>query len=143
MKVLFITIAMVFVGLTLFGQQNTAVGHWLSASGEGQIEIYNRADKLYGKISWLKQPKDEQGKPKTDLNNPDSKLRHKPLLGLEILKNFSIDGNGEWTGGTIYDPKSGKTYSCKLSLKKNDQLHIRGYVGISLLGKTEIWKRVK
>ncbi|MNR06667.1 hypothetical protein D3C85_1227480 [compost metagenome] len=82
------------------------------------------------------------GKPKLDSKNPDENLKKRALLNLEILKDFDYDGS-KWTDGTIYDPKSGKTYSCNLSLKSTDVLNVRGYVGISLLGRSETFRRVK
>ncbi len=132
-----------FCALTVFGQNKDAVlGKWLSATGEGQIEIYKRADKYFGKLSWIKEPNDEKGKPKLDAKNPNQSLTNKPILGLEILKNFIFE-DGKWTDGNIYDPQTGKTYSCNLTLKENGQLNIRGYIGISLIGRSETWKRVK
>ncbi|MEJ5996371.1 DUF2147 domain-containing protein [Pedobacter sp. Du54] len=134
---------LVFYSVTAFAQNKDAViGKWLSATGEGQIEIYKRADKYFGKLSWIKEPNDEKGKPKVDSKNPNHALQTKPILGLEILKDFVFE-DGRWTDGTIYDPKTGKTYSCNLSIKENGQLNVRGYIGISLIGRSETWKKVK
>lgn len=118
------------------------LGKWLNPSGEGQISIYKKGDLYFGKLVWLKLPNDASGKPKTDINNPEPSLRSRPILNLEILKDFKSDDNHTYEDGTIYDPKSGKTYSCKMTLNGN-QLKIRGYVGISLLGRTEVFTRVK
>ena len=129
--------------LTIFAQKKDDIlGKWINPSGEGQIEIYKKGDKFYGKLAWIKEPNDESGKPKTDVKNPNASLRTKPLLGLEILKDFVFEDE-KWTDGTIYDPKTGKTYSCNITLKENGQLNIRGYIGISLIGRSESWKRVK
>ena len=137
--ILFLTLCTV----TAFAQNKDAVvGKWLSATSEGQIEIYKRGDKYFGKLSWIKEPNDEKGKPKVDAKNPNPSLKTKPILGLEILKDFIFE-DGKWTDGTIYDPQTGKTYSCNLTLKENGQLNIRGYIGISLIGRSETWKRVK
>ena len=105
--------------------------------------IYKKGEKYFGRLTWLKEIRDEKGQIKRDSKNPDPSLRKRPLLGSEILNNFDYLGNGTWGNGTIYDPKTGKTYSCKITRLNNDQLSIRGYVGISLLGRTEIWKRVQ
>jgi len=121
--------------------KDAIVGKWLNPSGEGQIEIYKKGDKYYGKLAWLKEP-NLNGKPKTDSKNPTANLQSRPLLNLEILKDFVYD-DGKWTDGTIYDPKSGKTYSCNISLKGNDMMTVRGYIGISLLGRSETFRRVK
>jgi len=136
-------ILLLLISVSTFAQKKDDIlGKWLNSSGEGQIEIYKRGDKYFGKLAWIKEPNDEKGKPKTDQKNPTESLRGKPILGLEILKNFVFD-DGKWSDGTIYDPKSGKTYSCKLSLKDSNQLSIRGFVGVSLIGRTEVFKRVK
>lgn len=135
---------MLFVlSVQVFAQKKDDIlGKWLNPSGEGQIEIYKRGDKFFGKLVWVKEPNDANGKPKTDEKNPTENLRNRPVLGLEILKNFIFD-DGKWIDGTIYDPKSGKTYSCKLTLKDHNQLSVRGFIGVSLIGRTEVFKRVK
>lgn len=132
-----------FVALTAFAQNADAIlGKWLNPSGEGQIQIYKRGDKYFGKLVWIKFPNDASGKPKTDAKNPDPALRSRPELNLELLKDFVYDGDNVYTDGTIYDPKSGKTYSCKMTLE-GKKLRIRGYIGISLIGRTEIFTRVE
>lgn len=130
--------------LTVLAQKGDAIlGKWLNPSGEDQIFIYKKGDKYFGKLGWIKHP-DENGKPKVDKNNPDPALRTRPDLNLELLKDFTFDGEKTYEGGTIYDPKSGKTYSCKMTLTDNNNtLKIRGYIGISLFGRTEVWTRVK
>ena len=137
-----------FILLLVFSTQVFAqkkddiLGKWIDPSGEGQIEIYRKGDKYFGKLVWLKEPNNEKGKPKTDEKNPTESLSSKPILGLEILKNFKFDED-VWNDGTIYDPKSGKTYSCKLTMKNVNLLSIRGYIGVSLIGRTAVFKRVK
>jgi uncharacterized protein (DUF2147 family) len=98
----------------------------------------------YGKIIWLKIPNDEKtGKPKTDHLNPNKEKQNIPLLNLTILRRFSWKGKTEYEGGLIYDPKNGKEYSCKINMTDKNTLHVRGYVGISLLGRTAIWKKAE
>lgn len=128
--------------MTYAQKKDDVLGKWLNSSGEGQIEIFKKGDKFYGKLAWIKEPNGDNGKPKVDVNNPSASLKTKPLLGMEILKDFNFD-DGKWVDGTIYDPKSGKTYSCKMTLKGNNQLSVRGYVGVSIIGRTDVWKRVK
>ena len=135
---------MVICTLPVFSQNKDAVlGKWLNSNGEAQILIYKSGKEYNGKLVWLKDIKDKEGKVKVDTKNPKAVLQKRPLLGLELLKGFNYMEDGTWQDGTIYDPKTGKTYSCKLSLTNNDKLNIRGYVGISLLGRTEIWTRIK
>ncbi|CAM4231102.1 hypothetical protein SAMN06265348_107196 [Pedobacter westerhofensis] len=131
------------ISFTGFAQNKDAIlGQWINSTGEAHVEIFKKGVKYYGKIVWLKTEKDEKGIVKTDLKNPDARLRSKPILGMEILKDFVYD-DGKWTEGKIYDPKSGKTYSCNMNIKDNEELNMRGYVGISLIGRSEVWKRVK
>lgn len=125
-----------------FAQNADAIlGKWQNPTGEGQITIYKKADKYFGRLSWLKFPNDANGKPKTDIHNPDKSLQSRPEFGLELLKDFVYDGDNVYNNGTIYDPKSGKTYSCKMTLE-GKKLKIRGFMGISLIGRTEVFTRV-
>lgn len=143
MKHLSIFLLFVALGFTASAQNKDAIlGKWVNSTGEAHLEITKRSDKFFGKLVWLKDPKDEKGVMKTDFKNPNAALRSKPILGLEILKDFVYD-DGKWTDGNIYDPKSGKLYSCNMTLKSNGDLNMRGYIGVSLLGRTEVWKRVK
>ena len=118
------------------------LGSWANHSGEDHILIYKKGNKYFGKLDWIKYPNDETGKAKTDKKNPEEALQTRPLLGLELLKDFVYDEDNVYDDGTIYDPKSGKTYSCKMTLDGNT-LKIRGYIGISLFGRSETWTRVK
>jgi uncharacterized protein (DUF2147 family) len=118
------------------------IGQWYTENNESLVEIYKNNGKYYGKIIWLKEP-NRNGKPKLDEKNPDDKLKERPIIGLNILKDFVFDGSNEWNDGKIYDPKSGKTYSCYIKFEGTDKLKIRGYIGISLLGRTTYWTRKK
>jgi uncharacterized protein (DUF2147 family) len=118
------------------------VGVWKDGKGKGHVKIYKQNGRYYGKIIWLQKPKDENGKPKVDKNNPNASLRNKPLIGLTMLKNFEYE-DGEWSGGNIYNPSDGKEYKAYMKLKDKNTLSVRGYVGISLLGKTDTWTRVE
>ena len=131
------------ISFTGFAQNKDAIlGQWINSTGEAHVEIYKKGVKYFGKIVWLKTQKDEKGIVKTDLKNPDPSLRSKPILGMEMLRDFVYD-DGKWTDGKIYDPKSGKTYSCNMNIKENGDLNMRGYIGISIIGRSEVWKRIK
>jgi uncharacterized protein (DUF2147 family) len=122
---------------------DAVLGVWQSGGGNVRVQIFKSGETYNGKIAWLREENDESGKPKTDRNNPAESLRGQPLLGLEALSDFTYKGNGVWEGGTVYDPRSGKKYSCKLSISSSGALEIRAFMGISLIGKTQIWTRVK
>ena len=125
--------------LTVSGQ-NQVVGKWLSGDKEGITEIYEQTGKYFGKITWLKKPNDEKGVPFKDTENPIKSKLIQPLFGLLILKDFCYKNN-EWIGGTIYDPESGKTYSCTMWLTDTNTLKVRGYWG--LFFQTQIWTKTK
>lgn len=123
-------------------QADDVIGVWKNGEGTGLIKIYKKPDnKYYGQIVWLKVPNDAQGNPRKDINNPDEKLRNKPLKGLENMRGFTYAGDGVWEDGQIYDPKNGSDYSCKMTLTDPNTLEVRGFIGISLLGRTDVWKR--
>lgn len=117
-------------------------GIWLTGNDTAQVEISDCAGKLCGTIISLREPLDEAGQPKTDKRNRDVSLRARPIVGLPILLNFVRLGPKRWGEGTIYNPEDGYTYKCTLSLDEPDTLTVRGYVGIPLFGKTQIWHRV-
>lgn len=143
MRLLFITILVVF-SFKSFSQANKIVGVWLSEEKTGKVEIYKRGDKYYGKIVWISSSKYVNGNPPKDINNPDKKLQTRYTLGVENLKDFVYDADDkEWDDGTIYDPKNGSTYDCYMWFEKEnyDVLKIRGYIGISIIGRTTTWTR--
>jgi uncharacterized protein (DUF2147 family) len=119
------------------------LGLWQTGSGKGRIQIYKYGEKYGGKLVWLREPNDASGKPKLDDKNPDVNKRRNPKLGLNNLLGFHYDGDGEYEDGTIYDPENGKTYKCIMELESPDVLKVRGYIGFSLIGRTDTWTRVK
>lgn len=130
------------VSAALAQNKDAVLGVWQNSTGEARIQIFRQGNVYWGKIVWLKEPS-TNGKPKLDVKNPDESLRSRPILGLVLLNGFAFKGGKEWGDGKIYDPKSGNDYSCKMTLQGPDVLNMRGYMGISLLGRTEIWTRVK
>lgn len=112
------------------------VGEWMNPAKDAKFQIFKKNDKYFGMVIW------GTGGDTKDSKNPDPKLRNRDLIGLVLLKDFAFDGKGQWLNGSIYDPKEGKTYSCKLSLAAPNKLEVRGYLGISLFGRTEIWTKI-
>ncbi len=143
-NILFIAVT-VFLYTTSFTQRqkDQIEKVWYNQEKTSKIEVYLAKDgKFYGKIVWLDKPDDEEtGKPKLDKENPDEKLRSTPVMGLLILKGFSVDPENKnlYTGGTVYDPKNGKTYCGKLTFKGN-MIDLRGYIcSLPFLGRTSTW----
>lgn len=136
-----LAICLISSSLSAQTQAKAIVGEWLNEDKDAKVTIYEQGDKFYGKVSWLKEPNDDNGKPRVDEENPDASLRKRPISGLVLLKNFSFQ-EGEWKSGTIYDPKNGKTYDCYMELLAPNKLKIRGYVmGMRALGRTTYWTR--
>ena len=124
------------------------LGTWYNQEKDAQIEIFRCGDRYCGKIVWLRDPNYPEGSkdgvpgtPKLDHHNPDPARVKDPVLGLQIVNAMRYDNDGRWTGGTVYDPKNGKTYKGKLTLVSPAQLDLRGYIGISLIGRTTTWTR--
>lgn len=136
-------IALFAVSSAIAQDADQLVGVWEPSHGKARVKIEKIGEKYYGKIVWLKEPNDETtGEPKTDKNNPDPALRENKLRGYRILKDFTYKGDGEYADGTIYDPENGNTYSCTIKMTDENTLDIRGYIGVSAFGRTDVWKRL-
>ncbi|AZB23185.1 DUF2147 domain-containing protein [Chryseobacterium bernardetii] len=138
MKKIMLTFALSLFGVMTFAQIE---GKWKTIDDETKqaksiVEIFKKSDgKYYGKISQLlTKPAD----PNCTTCKDDRK--GKPLLGLEIIRGLKKDSD-EFTGGNITDPKTGKTYKCTIT-RNGDKLNVRGYLGLSLLGRTQVWEKV-
>lgn len=123
-------------------ESDKIVGVWEVGSGKARVKITKYGDKFGGKIVWLKEPTYPDGTKKVDKNNPDETKRTTPLLGYNNLLGFSYKGKSEYDGGTIYDPENGSVYNCNISLQDDNTIEVRGYIGVSLFGRTDTWKRV-
>lgn len=133
---LIISFSFVKMGCSQAPTKDAVLGEWLAESKDGKVLIYKQGEKYFGKISWGRDGD------KKDVNNPDDKLKTQPIIGSVILRGFDFTGK-IWENGTIYDPNNGKTYSCTIKTKKANELEIRGFIGISLLGRTTVWTRAK
>lgn len=118
--------------------QDQIIGTWWTPQKDGKIEMYKQGNKYYGKIlAGQNNRKDAQ--------NPNPALRNRSLAGVVILYDFVYDADDkEWLNGKIYDPNNGKTYSCKIWLTDNGQfMKVKGYIGISMFGRSETFERVR
>ena len=114
-------------------------------NGEGsQIRIYKNANGKYeGKVVWMQYPNHPNGEPRRDVKNPDASKRTQTNVGLVLIKDFVYnEKEDQWEGGMIYNPAGGNYYRSYMRLESNgEKLKVRGYLGVSLLGKTVIWTR--
>lgn len=120
---------------------NSPMGWWIDQTGKAGIFISQCTKGLCGQIQWLRKPLNDNGTPVLDVHNQTPALRDKKVCGLWMLGEFVPDGPDAWKNGWIYDPASGKTYSSVMHLEADGTLHVRGYVGIPLFGRSEIWTR--
>ena len=145
-----------FLANSLYAQESSAIpdtgiqGVWQTQKQEDEnrtahVQISNCDDnpqQLCGKIIALEEPIDpETGKPKLDKKNPDESLKSRPIMGVSMLTGFSKEDENTYTGGTIYSPRTGKTYESKIQLTKDGALEVTGYV--FFFSKTQKWTRVK
>ncbi len=150
-SVIFLLLAVLsFVPASAFadGAADEILGVWHTTDDKSQVEIFKVNNRYFGKIISLRDPNWSTndkvgvvGTPKTDHRNPNPELRNRPIVGMQFMGSFVLAGKNLWEGGNIYDPESGKTYKCKLTLTSANRLEVRGYVGFSLLGRTEVWTR--
>jgi uncharacterized protein (DUF2147 family) len=123
------------------------LGSWKTEGGSSQLEFFKCGGKICGKVIWLEEPnyiskKDGPvGKTKVDRKNPNPTLRNRPILGLQIMKGLIAKGGNRWGDGACYDPESGNSYKCKMRLVSPGRLELRGYIGISLLGRNYVLTR--
>ncbi|MGJ8725495.1 MAG: DUF2147 domain-containing protein [Roseibacillus sp.] len=112
-------------------------GVWKMSDGKATMKLTIEKGKLVGRIT------DVKDKSRThDTKNPDSKMRGRKIIGLPIVWGFYRKGD-KWEGGRVYDSSDGKTYKGKIWMEGKDKMIMRGFVGVSLLGKSAQWNRVK
>ena len=133
---------MLLTATTAFGAgPGDVLGPWTTDGGDSRLELFRCGEKICGKIVWLKHPnymksKDGPvGKAKVDRKNPNPALRNRPILGLQVMKGLTAKGGNRWGNGTCYDPETGKSYKCKMQLASPGRLELRGYIGVSLIGR--------
>jgi uncharacterized protein (DUF2147 family) len=138
-----LTILVLFISCVFYSQNKSVLGKWKTIddeTGEAKsiVEIYEKTGKIYGKVIEILDVVHKNNSCK----NCSGEDANKPILGLTVIKGLTRDGK-EYNSGKILDPKSGKLYQCFITLEGNEKLKVRGYIGISLLGRTQYWQRVK
>jgi uncharacterized protein (DUF2147 family) len=128
----------------LFGFSQEVLGKWKTIDDEtgkakSIVEIFKATDgKIYAKVVKILTP-GEENKKCTACSGAN---KDKPIVGMLIINGLTKDG-AEWSGGTILDPNNGKKYKCYITLDTKDKLKVRGYIGISLVGRTQYWYKVE
>ena len=120
------------------------LGVWLSENKKQKVRVtYDAVKKTYtGKIVWMYEDDQEQGRVLLDKNNPNPKLRTRRITGINLMLNFLHEGDGVFLG-YVYDPISGKQYRCLMTLQPDKKIaHIRGYILIPWIGRTEIATKI-
>lgn len=121
------------------------LGKWLTIDDATKkpksiVEIYRSGDEFRGKIVTLIDPP----APNPLCKKCSGDKKNKPIQGMDILWHMKESKPGrKWEDGTILDPQNGKTYDCMLIIKDDPKLlEIRGFIGISLVGRSQTWQRV-
>jgi len=132
-----ITLVLLFISASAFAADPVA-GEWLTPTDGGKVRIGACPDnpqQMCGVVSWL--PADKRND--RDTRNPDAALRSRPIVGVTTVSGFKQAAPGKWTGGTLYDPSTGKTYKGKLSANPDGTLKVEGCV--LMICQAQIWKR--
>jgi len=144
MKKLVFLLLLCLSASTSFAQSpgDKVLGTWTTADQIIKIEIYRTNNKYFGKVVWGKLLYEKDGKTSLkDMKNPDPKLRDRNCIGLVLMTDL-VYKDGEYSGGQIYDLGRGTTYNLKMKLVDDNHLEMRGYIGMSLFGRTVKWMRV-
>jgi uncharacterized protein (DUF2147 family) len=131
--------ALITLGRLGAADSHSVLGLWKNE--DATFEIFENEGKLGAKIVALREPLAPDGKAKTDVHNPDASKHGRPIVGMVFMSGFTPVGSGKWEHGTIYDPKSGNTYSCNMELEGSDKIKVRGFIGISLIGRVDVWTK--
>ena len=141
MKLMTLLFGLLF-SITTFAQSDAILGNWYNQEKDAVIKIIKTEKNTFqGQIVWMLNPNDENGNPKVDNLNPDESLQSRPRMGMVMMYDFSHDEDNVWSDGEIYDPKSGNTYSGTITLTSENNLDLRGYVGLPIFGRTSNWTR--
>lgn len=143
MKKILAAFVFCLIGIAAYAQ-STPVGTWKTVDDKtgkekSHVKIYEtKSGKLQGEVVKILTP----GKENAKCTDCKGDKKDKPIKGMVIIWGMEKDGD-EWVNGKILDPNSGKEYSCKMKLKNNNTLEVRGFMGVSLLGRTQTWTRVE
>lgn len=130
------------LSVVAFGDDGASVeGVWLNEDADGWIELRVTGGELQGVIAGSPDDPQRLRPPRLDVENPDPALRDRRLYGLQILYGFRRETENRWGGGRVYDPNSGNTYRGTITVIDRNSLKLRGFIGLSLFGRSETWTR--
>lgn len=138
-----LTVAAMFelLAITAAAADPSLSGYWKDSDGEVIVDIQPCGDAVCGKVAWLRLPNGPDGKALLDYRNPDPSLRSRPVCGLQVITGMKKQDDGTFGGGSVYVSDLGLEFKGKATQIDNDRMEVRGYVGISLFGQTEVWTR--
>ncbi len=139
---LLLTFVFTVLSLSISAQNNPdeLIGKWVNEDATARFEFFKTGNTYSAKIIWLANPKNENGEQKLDKNNPDKKLRNRPIVGLVMLTGLQFSANETmWIGGKIYGPEKGETVACKIKLSNKNELALTA--SKSIFSFTKKWKR--
>jgi uncharacterized protein (DUF2147 family) len=136
-------ILILFIFFVQLSYSQNIVGKWKTIDDESGkeksiVEIFEKNGKIFGRILEILDPENKNKK----CNQCEGEDKNKAIQGLVIIKGLTKDEE-EYSNGKILDPKNGKLYKCSISLESKDKLKVRGYIGFSLIGRTQYWYRAK
>jgi uncharacterized protein (DUF2147 family) len=143
-RVVFAFVALLAAPLSALAERpaDPAYGYWLTENRKAIVRIAPCGDDTCGRMVWVENPLDEAGRPKRDDKNADAAKRARPICGLELVGGFIKADEGTWQDGWVYNPRNGETYSAEIRALSPSELEVRGYLGISVLGQSQVWTRV-
>jgi uncharacterized protein (DUF2147 family) len=141
-RVAFAWMLVVSAGARAQTNEGSIVGTWESDEEHVRMEYFQDGDHYNGRLLWGNKIVETDGiTSKKDAKNPDENLRSRNIIGIVSLTGLKWNGKG-YADGRIYDPPSGKTYKCKAWIA-GDKLYVRGFLGVSMMGKTVAWHRYR
>lgn len=135
-SLLFITFLMTTISFKInskimIDEAEKIVGVWFTDDKTSKIQIYKTDNQFFGKIVWMSSKENQE------------ELKVKPKIGYQIFRKFIFEGKNVWSGGQVSDPRTGMTVSGKMTLKNENTLNVRGYLGAPMFGKTVILLRAE
>lgn len=119
-----------------------AYGYWLTENRKAIVRIEPCGTDTCGRMVWVENAIDDSGQLKRDVKNTDVAKRQRPICGLELVGGLMKADEGTWQDGWLYNPRDGATYSAEIRAVSQSELEVRGYLGVSMLGKSQVWTRV-